>query len=281
MTPAEIHQHMQQLTQALLVHYDLSEATTISRIAAEEIFGKKAMRMEMEITAQQEKLWHELTTKLISGMPLQYALERAWFMDLTLYVTQDVLIPRPETEELVENIIQQNRLVSPRILDIGTGSGCIALALKKGIPAAQVFACDISEAALQVAKLNAQSSALDIHFFQTDILSDAPLQTDTDFDILVSNPPYIHPAEKVDMHNHVVQYEPHLALFAPAHDMLLFYRIIAEKSKSVLNGRLWFEVHAGTGEQVVEILRDKGFQDIALIRDMQHKNRFVTGRWST
>lgn len=268
---------MQDLAQSLLVYYDTSEAITIARIAAEEIFGKQSLRVPMEISTEQLHQWDAVHAKLITGMPLQYALSRAWFMDFTLKVSPDVLIPRPETEELVEKIIQQNTLTAPRILDIGTGSGCIALALKKSIPGAQVYACDISANALQLAEENARAYNLDITFFQHDILN-ASLQNLESFDIIVSNPPYIHPDEKTDMQQHVVLHEPHLALFTPSHDWLIFYRAIADICRSHLSGWLWFEVHAQAGELVAEILIERGFQHVSCLQDMQHKNRFVAGR---
>lgn len=278
MTPTNVQVLVQDLAQTLLNQYDATEAAAISRIAAEEIFGKQALRIPTDISDEQQQHWQEVRSQLISGVPLQYALGRAWFMDLTLKVTPDVLIPRPETEELVEKIIQQTQISKPRILDIGTGSGCIALALKKAMPDAQVSACDTSIAALQIAAENAQQHNLDVTFFQSDILQPDALQHLPTFDLIVSNPPYIHPDEKMDMEQHVLAHEPHLALFTPTEDMFIFYHAIADACISVLRGWLWFEIHAQGGDQVAEILRSRGFQEVTIHRDMQQKNRFVAGR---
>src|SRR5690606_33314046 len=180
--------------------------------------------------------------ELLAGKPLQYILKEAWFYGLPLLVNESVLIPRPETEELVDQIVRKYRGTEPlKIIDIGTGSGCIALALKHALPQAEVWAVDVSSNALKVAKNNASNHGLDVRFMQTDILEwDVVFDADIRFDVIVSNPPYITPDEKSEMAPHVLQFEPELALFAPEGAPLLFYQHIADFAQHYLTtgGRL-------------------------------------------
>jgi release factor glutamine methyltransferase len=186
--------------------------------------------------------YHFALKRLMQGEPLQYVLGIGWFMGMRFQTTPAALIPRPETEELVRLIAQENSNPKPRLLDIGTGSGCIAIGLKKLIPQADITALDVSREALQLAQLNAQALQAEISFEELDILQASPQGT---FDVIVSNPPYIPANEMATMAAHVTEHEPHLALFTPNNDALLFYRRIFSMSRSLLSeeGKIYFEIH--------------------------------------
>ncbi len=214
--------------------------------------------------------------------PIQYILGNAHFYKLNFIVTDQVLIPRPETEELVNVILHDLKEKNTgSILDIGTGSGCIAVALKKNKPAATVYAMDISETALELAKQNAKLNQTDIVFFQQDILNVDPASAFSalHFDTIVSNPPYICISEKEDMSKNVVDYEPHLALFVQNDDPLLFYKAIADFSLKRLanNGYLYFEINALYGAEVIDMLKKRGFENLVLMKDLNNKSRMLRG----
>jgi len=211
--------------------------------------------------------------------PIQYILGQADFYRLKFKVDEHVLIPRPETEELVDLIIQeQKHKQSLSILDIGTGSGCIAISLKKNLPQAHVSALDVSDEALIIAKQNAQSNQADIIFFKEDILKWDANKTDK-YDCIVSNPPYICFSEKEEMHKNVLEHEPHLALFVPDEDPLLFYNAIADFSLKCLKtgGKLYFEINASYGLIIKQMLDRKGFKNTTIINDLNNKNRILHG----
>jgi release factor glutamine methyltransferase len=193
-------------------------------------------------------------------------------------VNESVLIPRPETEELVDWIRNENDLnKNLQILDIGTGSGCIAISLKHEFPFATVDAFDISNEALETARKNAAQNGLEVNFSEVDILN-APA-FDKKWDIIVSNPPYVLENEKLQMHSNVLEYEPHLALFVPDNDPLLFYREIALFAKKQLNanGKLYFEINRAYGQATVDMLSELGFQHIELRKDISGNDRMVRG----
>lgn len=208
--------------------------------------------------------------------PIQYILGETEFMDLKLLVNLSVLIPRPETEELVNWIIETNSLDSPRILDIGTGSGCIPLALKSRIKYAKISAVDISGKALEVAKQNAMQNNLDVHFFEADILNWENSNWDL-FDVIVSNPPYVREIEKQKMHANVLKYEPENALFVSDENPLIFYERIAEFAHKYLaeNGKLFFEINEYLGDEMCNLLENKGFADVELRKDINGKMRMI------
>ena len=211
--------------------------------------------------------------KLRAHEPIQYVFGHTEWMGLDLRVTPATLIPRPETAELVEWVLHVADKNKPmRVLDIGTGSGCIAIALKKAAPNWQVTGLDISHEALDVAKENAERNNVAIHWQQADILSPCPLPM---VDIIVSNPPYICEKEKVDMQARVLDYEPARALFVPDNDPLLFYRKIASLKGAPM---LFFEINEAYGEQVCSMLRTIGYTNVELKKDMYGKTRMVFGR---
>lgn len=212
--------------------------------------------------------------KLLTSEPLQYIIGHTSFCGRKLAVNASVLIPRPETEELVHHILTQNKNSSPRILDIGTGSGCIAIALKFSLPKAHVEAVDISDEALKTAANNARSCGTEIHFNRMNILTES---LKGNYDIIVSNPPYIPFQERNSMHEQVVKFEPSTALFVEDSDPLLFYRRIVRLSRKHLSpsGELWFEIHESKRPEMEEWLYEEGDVQWQFIKDMQGKDRMV------
>ena len=217
-----------------------------------------------------------LVGELRKGRPVQYVLGRAEFCDFVFEVGEGVLIPRPETEELVYHIVESAKR-GARILDIGTGSGAIAIALAKMVKEAEVVAVDISVEALRIAKRNAERLGAKVEFVEADALGD--LSHLGEFDIIVSNPPYIPQSDIVDMRKNVVDFEPHTALFVPDNDILKFYVATADNAQRMLrkDGSLWFEIYEKAGTELCEMLRSKGFAHTELIEDANLKPRMV---WS-
>lgn len=218
--------------------------------------------------------------RIVGGEPVQYAVGRALFMGNSYIVTPAVLIPRPETAALVDMITDHADGRSDlRILDIGTGTGCIAISLARALPFADVDASDISAQALDVARENARNLKTKVTFRQEDILKATPPAAPC-YDIIVSNPPYIAESEKADMDARVLDYEPSTALFVPDDDPLRFYRAIAEYALKALvsDGNLYFEINSNYGPQMKEMLADKGFADIEISRDFRGNIRYATAR---
>jgi len=221
-------------------------------------------------------------TKINENTPVQYVLGEAEFYGRTFKVNSSVLIPRPETELLVNEIICEyhNTLASKgiRILDIGTGSGCIAITLALEIPRAIVHATDISKEAIITAMQNAGSVSASVRFHEHDILDEEISYGP--FDLVVSNPPYISEKEKTEMKHNVLMYEPHIALFAPVNDPLAFYKAIASKSKTVLfpGGSVWVEINEHFGNEVAGIFKEQGYHSIRIINDLDNKQRMITAK---
>ena len=216
--------------------------------------------------------------RLKSGEPIQYILGLAPFYGREFYVNPSTLIPRNETEELVHLIIKENKIKGLKILDIGTGTGCIPISLALELDGPEVYGVDISEEALKVAEKNAKRLKVPVSFSPCDILKEMPLESD--FDILVSNPPYIPEKGKAEMHTNVLGFEPRLALFVPNEDPLLFYRTIAQKGKQLLKqgGKLYFEIHEDFGSEVVSLLEQTSYTEIRLHQDLNGKNRIVSAK---
>ncbi|MBT3385074.1 MAG: peptide chain release factor N(5)-glutamine methyltransferase [Prolixibacteraceae bacterium] len=210
--------------------------------------------------------------------PIQYILGETEFVGLKITVNPAVLIPRPETEELVDWIIRLADLKSPGILDIGTGSGCIALAIKSQMQAANISAIDISEEALIVAKQNAIQNKLEVDFFLADILTWEDKKWG-DFDVIVSNPPYVREMEKKKMHTNVLGFEPAKALFVPDSDPLIFYQRISEFAIKYLKkgGWLFFEINENLGKEMIQLIQNLGFKNIQIRKDINGKNRMLCG----
>jgi release factor glutamine methyltransferase len=236
------------------------------------------------------QVWNTIVEQLQQEIPVQYLLGKTSFYGLDFEVNADVLIPRPETEELVDWIIQSTkyqvrgtkledvrRII--KILDIGTGSGCIAIALAKNITNAQVFAIDVSEKALATAQKNAEINAVKVTFVEKNILETDDLSEH--FDIIVSNPPYVRELEKKEIKKNVLDNEPYLALFVKDNDALVFYKKIAELAQKKLsqNGQLFFEINQYLGEETVELLKKMGFKNIELRKDIYGNNRMIKGEF--
>jgi release factor glutamine methyltransferase len=213
---------------------------------------------------------------LKNNIPIQYILGEATFYGLTFKVNNTVLIPRPETEELADWIINDSKKKTQvKILDIGTGSGCIAIALAKNLPNAEIFAIDISAKALETAKLNSTTNKVSVHFIESDILSLNKLPHT--FDIIVSNPPYVRELEKEQMHKNVLENEPHTALFVKNENPLLFYKKISAFAKTHLNnhGSLYFEINQYLGNETIDLLKSNGFKNIVLKKDIFEVDRMI------
>ena len=221
----------------------------------------------------------EVLDELKKGNPVQYVIGEADFLDMVFEVNAEVLIPRPETEELVHWIISNNKNNSPKVLDIGTGSGCIAISLAKYLSDAQVTALDVSENAIKVAKRNALINHVNVDFIKGDILEIYEI-AGAPFDIIVSNPPYVREQEKQLMNRNVTDFEPHLALFVSDNDPLLFYRTIAQKSRNWLNpnGQLYFEINEAFGNEIKDLLISNGYSDVEIRKDINGKDRMAFGR---
>ena len=274
---------MQQAIQTILRElnglYTSSEISVLTRLILEEVcstsFAGIATDKINHLSGFQTRKMEDILSRLKRGEPHQYVMGKTSFYGMEFRVTADVLIPRPETEELVEWILSENTSENPVMLDMGTGSGCIAVALAKNIPSANVRAWDISENALQIAAENAEKNEVTVHFSRQDILQ--PLTPGMTYDIVVSNPPYVMESEAEDMERNVLDFEPHEALFVPDVNPLLFYERIADAALTILNdgGRLYFEINRSKGPEIVEMLQDRGFVEIELRKDISGNNRMI------
>jgi release factor glutamine methyltransferase len=238
-----------------------------------------ALHPDLDLSDSEILVWNALVEQLKLEIPIQYLLHKTSFYGLDFEVNSSVLIPRPETEELVEWIVvsQKSKVESQklRILDIGTGSGCIAISLAKNIANATVFALDVSEKALAIAKKNAETNNVEVTFLTQNIL-----QTDDlgqQFDIIVSNPPYVRNLEKQEIKKNVLDNEPHLALFVEDNDALIFYKKIAELAKKNLteNGLLFFEINQYLAKETVDLLAEMAFKNIELRKDIYGNERMI------
>lgn len=249
---------------------------------------------EKQLTKEQIQMLLLSAKKLQKGMPVQYALGETDFFGLKFEVNPSVLIPRPETEELVawvlegrgveksgnlvtDDGVREEREKVEKILDIGTGSGCIPISIKKNWPEAVVFGLDVSTEALLTAQKNARLNKVKVTFFQQDILNFYPIKEALEYNIIVSNPPYITPTEQELMHNNVLKFEPHLALFVSENDPLLFYRAIAGYASFTLKkkGLLFLEINEKYGQETLKLLQEKGFAGLELRKDFRGKDRMI------
>ncbi len=219
----------------------------------------------------------KIVTRLKNHEPIQYILGETEFYGLPFYSLPGVLIPRPETEELVQWIIQENQLSEPFILDIGTGTGCIAISLHKNIVQSTVLACDISPVCIETARRNAELNVSEVSLFEYDILNGTPEVRFQELDLIVSNPPYVRETEKILMEKNVLQFEPELALFVPDEKPLIFYDRIADFALIHLKnqGKLYFEINEAFGKDCVTMLQQKGFSDVQLKKDINGKDRMI------
>jgi release factor glutamine methyltransferase len=262
--------------------YDEGESSQITDWVMEHITGsKKTERMlykNAALTANEENQVKGYVERLLLHEPVQYVLNESWFCGFKFYVDKNVLIPRPETEELVEWIITDCKfpINELKILDIGSGSGCIPVSLKRKLRKAEIWSCDISDEALQVAKKNAVALGTDVNFLPLDFLDKKQWIQLLSFDVIVSNPPYIPEKDAAAMQPNVLQYEPSSALFVPDNDPLIFYKAIAEFGKTHLNkgGTIYMEIHEDLGEAVENLFQSNGYTT-EMKKDMQQKDRMV------
>ncbi|MEB3799702.1 peptide chain release factor N(5)-glutamine methyltransferase [Flavobacterium columnare] len=277
-----------QFAEELQKIYDEKEVESFFTLLLEAFHGMKridfALNPQLELDALQLLQWETVLDQLKQEKPIQYILGETDFFGMSFYTNEYTLIPRPETEELVDWVIQTVSTTKKgekvRILDIGTGTGCIAISLAKNIPMAEVYAIDVSLKALEVAKRNAKKNNVTIEFIHQDLLILESLETT--FDIIVSNPPYVRNLEKLEIKKNVLDYEPHLALFVEDTDPLIFYKKIAQLALKSLSkkGCLFFEINQYLGKEMIELMEDFGFENINLHKDIYGNDRMLLGHKS-
>jgi release factor glutamine methyltransferase len=266
----------------LITIYEEAEASNISDWLLENVTGiRRTDRMASKgqaLSPEQAAQIDHYVTRLLANEPVQYVLNEAWFCGLKFYVDKNVLIPRPETEELVEWIISDCKfpIAKLAVMDVGSGSGCIPIAIKRRLGKAEVWGCDINPGALQVAKKNAGTLGVDVNFIEIDFLNKELWINLPTVDIVVSNPPYIPTAAKKDVPANVLHYEPYTALFVPDNDPLVFYKAIADFGKEYLNknGAIYTEINETLGQETTAMFLLNGFK-AEIKRDMQGKDRMI------
>ncbi|MBO5881463.1 MAG: peptide chain release factor N(5)-glutamine methyltransferase [Paraprevotella sp.] len=277
-------QLIRQISDRLLSVYPEREAYAIARHLLEVRFGINQTDLCLgkvkQFSLEERNEIENIIQRLLQHEPIQYILEQADFYGHSFLVTKDVLIPRPETEELVDWVINSMRSKSTplNVLDIGTGSGCIAISIAKELPGTAVTAFDVSEKAILIAQQNAKRLQTNITFQLTDILAKVGDNTEQcKWDVIISNPPYICLSEQGNMEKNVLAHEPHLALFVPDDDPLLFYRSIARYAQQRLNpnGELFFEINRQYGKEVCQLLDELNFTDITLKKDIYDNDRMI------
>ena len=279
----KIKEYRTQFIQELAPIYDVGEAENFFYLILEEKHKLKridlALQPDLVFSDDEIVVWNLILKQLKQEIPVQYLLGKTSFYGLEFEVNANVLIPRSETEELVDWILksQKSKVESQkiRILDIGTGSGCIAIALTKNLPNATVFAIDVSENALATAKINAENNSVNVTFINQNILETEDLQQQ--FDIIVSNPPYVRHLEKEEIKKNVLDNEPHLALFVADNDALVFYKKIAELAQKNLseNGQLYFEINQYLGKETIDLLQKMNFATTELRKDIYGNDRMT------
>lgn len=269
-----------RLSKAIEPLYGEREAALIARMVVAErgSVSESSLLVEPDLELHIEG-FEQLVEELAAGRPVQYVLGHAEFCDLDFRVREGVLIPRPETEELVTHLVEECP-TARRILDVGTGSGCIALSLKKHLPRAVITAVDISREALEIARENGRRLALEVDFREADAFDLESVFSGEEFDVVLSNPPYIPRSESASMRRNVTHYEPHGALFVPDDDPLCFYRAIARAARKLLKpgGSLWFEIHERYAHEMLEMLHEEGYAESRLLRDINQKPRMTWSR---
>lgn len=270
--------------------YGSDEANALIMILLKHYFNidrmKIALEPELRLSESELLTLHFAVKELLKNKPVQYIIGETEFCGMRFFVNENVLIPRPETEEIVNMIVscRDKTCLVPtgyNVLDIGTGSGCIAISLAKLLKDSAVTAVDVSEKALEVAKKNAEANEVSVTFIKDDILN--PQNRDLlngQFDIIVSNPPYVCESEKSEMHANVLDYEPSTALFVSDNDPLIFYRKILEFAQKALkpNGQIWFEINEKFGKETAELCHSEGFKNVEIIRDFRERERILRAR---
>lgn len=269
----------------LAQQYGIGEAETFARLALEHYdnipYTQAVAAFQQAVSASNIAVYQQVVAKLQQNQPIQHILGRTEFYGMWFTVSPAVLIPRPETEEIVYHIVTDNQQQQGlHIVDFCTGSGCIAVALAKNLQGAAVSALDVSADALEVAQENAVNNSAAIAFIKADLLIDVLPFAHDSIDIIVSNPPYVPQAELAEMAANVKDYEPHLALFVPDNDPLLFYKKISNLAQTLLKsgGKLYFECHVNHAVDVVALLENTAFKNVKLTKDMSGKNRMVSAQ---
>lgn len=276
----DLHKTKRHFTEELCAGFTPREAEQLMRILLEDLFDIDQKRQLMEPDLRIDELQHarlgEAVKRLLEGVPVQYVTGKAWFDGLLFQVDESVLIPRPETEELVQKVSASMSNDQPfRIWDVGTGSGCIAIALAKRFPQAEVLAFDVSEKALETARRNAINNKVKVEFICDDVLQPQSSAWHQPVDLVISNPPYVREREKVGMERNVLEHEPHTALFVPDEDPLVFYRQILTLAQPQLTpqGVVWFEINEAMGEEMAQLCKEKGLA-VEILEDLFGKPRF-------
>ncbi|OIQ97938.1 release factor glutamine methyltransferase [mine drainage metagenome] len=263
--------------------YDNREAANIADMVMEHITGyqktNRIIHKNILLDIQQQAQLQKCIEELLQHKPIQYVLQEAWFYGMKFFVNESVLIPRPETEELIDWVTQEinnKNIFVHTALDIGSGSGCIPIALKKKNPHISISSIDISKEALVVAKKNAGDLGIEINFFEFDFLNESRWAELSTFDLIISNPPYIKQSESKDMRKNVLDFEPHIALFVPDSDSLIFYKKLAAFGKEHLaeDGKIFAEINENSGEDVIKLFTNENYS-VELKKDMRGKDRML------
>lgn len=260
--------------------YGANEAKQIARMILEEMAGVSFTELVTAPDAECEIVeMARVESELAAGRPVQYIIGEADFCGLRFMVREGVLIPRPESEELVDWVVSEASSRA-RVLDIGTGSGVLAIALNVQLVDSEVIALDVSQDALEIARANGTKLAPEVKFLEGDALRGVENFVDGEFDIIISNPPYIPQCEEQDMRKNVVDFEPHLALFVPDNDPLLFYREIARSAKKLLRegGKLYYEIHENFASETAQMLRTEGLTEVEVRNDINEKPRMICAK---
>jgi release factor glutamine methyltransferase len=270
---------IQQITDAISTHYEPSEARAIAFRCLDLGWNISSMDIVLKKVVELPADWSSRLARLAGGEPLQYVMGKTYFRDHLFAVNSETLIPRPETEELVD-LVLRHAPENASVLDVGTGSGCIPISLKLERPSLTVEAWDISEGALEMARQNGDSLQAEVNFKLQDIFSWP--SSEGSWDVIVSNPPYVTQDEAKEMANHVLNYEPHLALFVPNDDALRYYEALADFGLARLTpgGYLCLEINQHFGTQTVELLFSKGFQEVKLLQDFKENDRMIVAQKS-
>jgi len=280
---ATITQIRHYLLRELQKTYSENESSSIARLILEHVGYPSSVylhdpnRIPETVTRAQIT---EIVSEIHKGRPIQYILGYTYFCEMKIRVDESVLIPRPETEEMVLNIGSDSYSQGKRIIDLGTGSGCIALALKKQFPEADVSGVDLSKEALDISIKNGEFNKLNVNWFHGDLLDPELLKPEADFDLVVSNPPYVLKSERELMTKNVLEFEPGAALFVNDSDPLIYFRSIAAfcMNKLESGGLFWVEINERFGKETARLFNNAGFEHVAVIKDIHGKERFVNGR---
>lgn len=278
----KMKQILHEINRQLAGVFDERELRAVTRVIIEDVLDLSVkdmlMQREVHLNDAQRQRFDEVLGRIADGEPVQYAIGFAWFRGRKMHVNADTLIPRPETAQIVDLILDSNHADNLRVLDIGTGTGCIAICLAAERPSWHIEAWDISQGAVETARRNALDNHVPIDLRCTDLFS---TEADRDsYDIIVSNPPYITPSEMSGMEDNVLKHEPHTALFVPQDDPLLFYREIAVKGKKWLSGegQIYFEINRAYASETVAMLMETGYREAEALRDYNDNYRFVKAR---